>query len=61
MASKKVEMYAKKRYELDEIKHFFEVYKALEPGKEVHGGEWVGHNAAEEEIQASYDRYKSNH
>ena len=48
-------------YELDEIRHFFEVYKALEPGKEVHGGEWVGHNAAEEEIQASYKRYKDNH
>ena len=48
-------------YELDEIRHFFEVYKALEPGKEVHGGEWVGHNAAEEEIQASYKRYQDNH
>ena len=45
-------------YELYEIKHFFEVYKTLEPGKEVHGGDWVGHDAAEEEIQASYARYK---
>ena len=41
-----------------EIKHFFEVYKTLEPGKEVHGGDWVGHDAAEAEIQASYNRYK---
>ena len=46
------------KYELDEIKHFFEVYKTLEPGKEVHGGDWVGHDAAEAEIQASYNRYK---
>ena len=46
------------KYELDEIKHFFEVYKTLEPGKEVHGGDWVGHDAAESEIQASYQRFK---
>jgi len=46
------------KYELDEIKHFFEVYKTLEPGKEVHGGDWVGHGAAEAEIQASYQRFK---
>jgi inorganic pyrophosphatase len=48
-------------YELDEIKHFFEVYKTLEPGKEVHGGDWVGHDAAELEINASYARYKETH
>ena len=48
-------------YELDEIKHFFEVYKTLEPGKEVHGGDWVGHDAAEEEILASYKRYQDSH
>ena len=47
-------------YELEEIKHFFEVYKALEPGKEVHGGEWVGHSEAEAEIQASYERFKNH-
>jgi inorganic pyrophosphatase len=48
-------------YELEEIKHFFEVYKTLEPGKEVHGGEWVGHDAAELEINASYVRYNESH
>jgi inorganic pyrophosphatase len=47
-------------YEQEEIKHFFEVYKALEPGKEVHGGAWVGHDEAEEEIKASYDRFKNH-
>jgi inorganic pyrophosphatase len=47
-------------YELDEIKHFFMVYKALEPGKEVHGGEWVNREEAEAEILASYERLKAN-
>jgi inorganic pyrophosphatase len=46
---------------LDEIKHFFEVYKTLEPGKEVFGGEWVGHAEAEAEINASYIRYNETH
>ena len=46
---------------ITEIKHFFEVYKTLEPGKEVHGGDWVGHDAAEEEIVASYKRYQDSH
>lgn len=47
-------------YELAEIKHFFEVYKTLEPGKEVHGGDWVGHDAAEQEIKDSYARYSKH-
>ena len=47
-------------YELEEIKHFFEVYKTLEPGKEVHGGEWVNHDAAQEEIVNSYNRFKQH-
>ena len=48
-------------FDLDEISHFFQVYKALEPGKKVFGGEWVGHAAAEAEINASYARYKETH
>ncbi len=48
-------------YDLNEISHFFQVYKALEPGKKVFGGEWVGHVAAENEINASYARYKETH
>jgi inorganic pyrophosphatase len=47
-------------YELEEIKHFFEVYKTLEPGKEVHGGEWVNHDAAQVEIVNSYNRFKQH-
>ena len=43
-----------------EIKHFFEVYKDLEPGKSVEGATWVGKAEAEAEIQASYKRNKSH-
>ncbi len=43
-------------FELLEIKHFFEVYKALEPGKEVQAAAWVGHAAALDEIAACRDR-----
>ncbi len=39
-----------------EIHHFFEVYKALEPGKEVETARWVGRLAAEEEIESSRKR-----
>ena len=45
-------------FELEEIKHFFQVYKSLEPNKAVHGGDWVDHKAAEDENNASYKRYK---
>ena len=41
-----------------EIQHFFETYKDLEPGKSVEGAEWVGREAAEEEILASQQREK---
>jgi inorganic pyrophosphatase len=39
-----------------EIQHFFEVYKALEPGKEVEAATWTGVAAAEIEIIACRDR-----
>jgi inorganic pyrophosphatase len=45
-------------YDLYQIQHFFSVYKALEPGKRVEGGEWVHRSAGEQEIEASYERYK---
>jgi inorganic pyrophosphatase len=38
-------------FDLLEIQHFFEVYKALEPGKAVEGFHWVGRAEAEEEIE----------
>ena len=46
------------RFYLLEIQHFFEIYKALEPGKHVEFEDetWVGRRAAEEEIQRAFDR-----
>jgi inorganic pyrophosphatase len=46
---------------LDEIRHFFEAYKELEPGKfsEVRG--WQGREAAEAEIAAAFERLSSAH
>ena len=41
-----------------EIQHFFEIYKALEPGKSVEGATWVGRAEAEREIKKSYQRAK---
>lgn len=38
-------------FDLLEIQHFFEVYKALEPGKEVQPAAWVGRAEAEAEIE----------
>jgi len=39
-------------FDLLEIQHFFEVYKALEPGKAVEGFRWVGRAEAEAEIDS---------
>ena len=39
-------------FELLEIQHFFQVYKALEPGKEVVPARWVGREEAQAEIEA---------
>jgi inorganic pyrophosphatase len=39
-----------------EIQHFFEVYKALEPGKEVEAARWVSRPEADEEIAACQRR-----
>ena len=35
-----------------EIEHFFQVYKALEPGKEVETARWADRTAAETEIES---------
>ncbi|HWG65480.1 MAG TPA: inorganic diphosphatase [Streptosporangiaceae bacterium] len=43
-------------FDLLEIQHFFEVYKALEPGKMVEISKWVGKNEAEAEIIACRER-----
>ena len=41
-----------------EIAHFFEIYKALEPGKSVEGADWVGRAAAEAEVTTSRERLR---
>ncbi|MEV6838832.1 inorganic diphosphatase [Streptomyces sp. NPDC051133] len=43
-------------FDRQEIQHFFEVYKDLEPGKSVEGADWVGRAAAEEEVTAAVKR-----
>lgn len=45
-------------FHLEEVKHFFEVYKFIEPGKSVEGAHWVGRDDAEAEIRASFERAK---
>ena len=44
-----------------EIQHFFEIYKAIEPGKSVDftGDRWAGRAAAEAEIEAAYARVRA--
>jgi inorganic pyrophosphatase len=45
-------------YELNEIAHFFTIYKALEPGKktDVHG--WQGRAAAEDVVESARRRFR---
>ncbi|MEV4703349.1 inorganic diphosphatase [Actinoplanes sp. NPDC049316] len=49
------------RFLLLEIKHFFEVYKAVEPGKVVHIADdpWVGRAEAEAEISRGQERARA--
>jgi inorganic pyrophosphatase len=44
---------------LDQIAHFFEHYKDLEPGKWAKVGEWGGVEAARTEILQSIERYRA--
>ncbi|GAA4990384.1 inorganic diphosphatase [Yinghuangia aomiensis] len=43
-------------YQLNEIAHFFEVYKDLEPGKSVDGSHWAARDDAEKEVTAALER-----
>lgn len=43
----------------DKLKHFFEHYKDLEPGKWVKVESWENKAAAEQEILESFERYKN--
>jgi inorganic pyrophosphatase len=44
-------------YLLDEIGHFFDVYKALEPGKDTETRGWQGREAAEAAVEDARRRY----
>ena len=44
------------KFQLAAIKHFFEHYKDLEPGKYVEASSWVGRAEAEAEVNASFAR-----
>ncbi len=47
------------QFELLEIKHFFETYKELEPGKSVDGAHWAGRAAAEQCIDEALERART--
>jgi inorganic pyrophosphatase len=44
-----------------EIQHFFEIYKAIEPGKSVAfgGDRWAGRADAEAEVRSAYERVRA--
>jgi inorganic pyrophosphatase len=42
---------------LEEIEHFFTVYKQLEPGKRTQPGRWEDRGAAEETVRRAFDLY----
>ena len=45
-------------YELDEIAHFFAIYKALEPGKKTEVQGWQDRAAAEDVIESARCRFQ---
>jgi inorganic pyrophosphatase len=45
-------------HELDEIAHFFAIYKAIEPGKGTTPGGWRSREVAEKTIEEAQDRYR---
>jgi inorganic pyrophosphatase len=45
-------------YELDEIAHFFAIYKSLEPGKETSTSGWRSREVAEQIVEDARKRYE---
>jgi inorganic pyrophosphatase len=45
-------------FKLDEIAHFFKIYKDLEPNKHTEPGAWEGREAAEARYEASVRRHR---
>lgn len=48
-------------YKKDEIQHFFERYKDLEPGKWVKGNGWGSKEDAEKMVEEAIERFKQSH
>ncbi|MDN5797506.1 MAG: inorganic diphosphatase [Intrasporangium sp.] len=48
------------QFKLDEIRHFFEHYKDLEPGKHVEGSDWAQREAAEQIVGEALARAKEH-
>ena len=46
-------------FEREAIKHFFVHYKDVEPGKYVKAADWVGREAAEDEVRRSLTRLQA--
>lgn len=46
------------KHHLNEIKHFFDVYKDLEPGKSAETRGWGGHSDAKRVIEGSWQRFQ---
>jgi inorganic pyrophosphatase len=46
------------RHLLDEVEHFFEYYKTIEPGKLTTMGGWEGASAAEKAIMAAKEAFR---
>ena len=46
-------------FEREAIKHFFVHYKDVEPGKYVKAADWVGREAAEDEVKRSLTRFQA--
>lgn len=46
---------------LEEISHFFDIYKDLEPGKYADVAGWQGHAEAQRELEASRARFTAHH
>ena len=45
---------------LDEIRHFFDIYKDLEPGKVSQVGEWEGRENAQREVSDALQRFAAS-
>jgi inorganic pyrophosphatase len=45
-------------FKLDEIAHFFKIYKDLEPNKHTEPGAWEGREAAEARYEAAVRRHR---